>query len=288
MFTNDVPYGTREGCCFMPTVWYPDCLYHCPEGRGSPDQSSQACDLQWYRYCSAPCPAQYIASRRSLFSEYGPSRRDEKDSPHRSSTMATPNEHPSLDPSMGNLFIGLGVFSTMLYGFSCTQFIYYLRHYWTRDRPAMRCLVLFIWLLDTVVTVSDSYILWFYLVQRHGRLSSLLVSPKLYELEYATTGAITCIVQIFYVRQMWQLLYASTYRMRLLNSMIPVSAEPNDLHSGSCEAGDRQYSQLYLSPATSVKSSPPLSRNMGLTLIGLTTFSRRVCGRVSAFPQETV
>ncbi|KAH9934286.1 uncharacterized protein B0H18DRAFT_980543 [Fomitopsis serialis] len=135
--------------------------------------------------------------------------------------MTTPAGQPNLGPSIGSLLIA-AICSAMLYGSSCAQFAYYLRHYLDRDRLPMRCLVLFVWLLDTIVTISDICIIWFFVVTNHGNLSSLLVTPRVFELEYTTIVVTTCVVQLFYVSQIWQLLRESSSRLKLVITVAPV------------------------------------------------------------------
>ncbi|KAH9933507.1 uncharacterized protein B0H18DRAFT_984122 [Fomitopsis serialis] len=107
---------------------------------------------------------------------------------------------------MGCLLIGAGIFASMLYGSSCAQLVYYLWHYWNRDRLPTR-------LLDTIVTASDIGLLWSFLITNHGCPSGLLI------LEYATTVVTTCAVQMFYISQIWQ--YSNVVAPAVL-SLLPV------------------------------------------------------------------
>ncbi|EPT01065.1 hypothetical protein FOMPIDRAFT_1049054 [Fomitopsis schrenkii] len=127
-----------------------------------------------------------------------------------------------LDDTLGCIFIGGVLSSGMLYGFASAQFILYLRHYATRDKLSVKCLVLFAWMLDTTATASDMSFGWYYLVQRHADLFGLLVLPKAYELEYAVTGFITCLVQMFYVREIWKLVREMPLMVRLATISPPM------------------------------------------------------------------
>ncbi|KAI0726065.1 hypothetical protein C8Q72DRAFT_796963 [Fomitopsis betulina] len=72
-----------------------------------------------------------------------------------------------------------GLFSTMLYGTTCAQTMYYCYHYWSDSAP-LKWLVVSICFLDTVATVTDVY------------------------LEYAAVAVTTFIVQMFYIHCIWQ------------------------------------------------------------------------------------
>ncbi|KAH9934313.1 uncharacterized protein B0H18DRAFT_553754 [Fomitopsis serialis] len=138
-------------------------------------------------------------------------------------TVASPSSHLSVNlaPTIGSMFIGPGIFSSMLYGFACAQLMYYLRNYTTKDRLPVKGLVLFVWLLDTTITVSDIRMIFYYLIQSHGRFAMILLIPKVFALEYATTVVTICVVQLFYVHEIWQLLQTLPRQSRVLISLIP-------------------------------------------------------------------
>ncbi|KZT67319.1 hypothetical protein DAEQUDRAFT_758194 [Daedalea quercina L-15889] len=131
-----------------------------------------------------------------------------------------------LGPTLGCLFFGTVIFSSMLYGFACAQFIHYSRHYLSKDKSITKVLVVFLWqvrlLLDTTMTTSDMSIGWFYFVQRHGDVSGPLVLPKQYELEYAATAVTTCLVQMFYVHEIWQLVRAMPRKIQWIIVLFPM------------------------------------------------------------------
>ncbi|KZT66419.1 hypothetical protein DAEQUDRAFT_767990 [Daedalea quercina L-15889] len=129
----------------------------------------------------------------------------------------------SLGLTLGCVFIGTGFFSTMLYGVTCAQFTYYASHYHARDGLLLRTFVLFIWVLDTVVTIADVYILYNYSVDGHGVLTSLEVLPKMFSVEYATVGIAIFIVQMFYVHGIWHLLPNMRQRWKVACVAFPVS-----------------------------------------------------------------
>ncbi|EPT01071.1 hypothetical protein FOMPIDRAFT_1049059 [Fomitopsis schrenkii] len=88
------------------------------------------------------------------------------------------------------------------------------------------------WLLDTVTSASDVYILWVFLIRGHGNVFGLLVFPKVYELEYASTSVTICVVQIFYVHGIWQLLERSPIKARVAVTVLPAAFSLLSLASG--------------------------------------------------------
>ncbi|KAH9933501.1 uncharacterized protein B0H18DRAFT_647706 [Fomitopsis serialis] len=126
-----------------------------------------------------------------------------------------------LDPTLGSLFIA-GFFSTILYGASCAQFMFYTRHYFHHDKSLVKGLVFLIWILDTVTTVSELYIFWCFAIRGHANWFDLLTFSKLYELDYATISVTTCVVQIFYIHGIWQLSETSSRKYKLAISALPM------------------------------------------------------------------
>ncbi|KAH9926038.1 uncharacterized protein B0H18DRAFT_360826 [Fomitopsis serialis] len=128
-----------------------------------------------------------------------------------------------LNPTVGSVFIG-ALFSALFYGSTLAQVAYYSWNYLRRDRLLVKILVFSTLALDTAITISDVGITWSFVVQGHGQLLALIVVPKLYAVQYAMLRATICIVQIFYIHGIWQLLeqFGTTYKMRLAVTIPPL------------------------------------------------------------------
>ncbi|KZT65778.1 hypothetical protein DAEQUDRAFT_759178 [Daedalea quercina L-15889] len=130
--------------------------------------------------------------------------------------------HLSLGLLLGCMFIA-ELFAAVLYGFACSQFMYYIRHYWAHDGLFLKCIVLSMWLLETLLSASEIYIIWIILVEGHGSSSSLLNAPKVFALEFATLSLDICVVQMFYVYGLWQLLQGLSCKAKIVLTISPAA-----------------------------------------------------------------
>ncbi|EPS99065.1 hypothetical protein FOMPIDRAFT_84831 [Fomitopsis schrenkii] len=112
--------------------------------------------------------------------------------------MAAPDLH--FDDTIGCFFAGT-IFATLLYGCTCGQGLYYLSEY-PDDRRMIKALVLTLWGLDTATTVTDSMLMWDYVVRGHQTTAALATMPSLVQslqvILYASSST-----KVFY----WALFY---------------------------------------------------------------------------------
>ncbi|KAI0933758.1 hypothetical protein AcV5_005824 [Taiwanofungus camphoratus] len=125
--------------------------------------------------------------------------------------MTGPNLH--LNDSMGCFFIGV-FFSVAFYGTTCAQLIYYATEY-PNDRWYLKCLVAFVWLLDTSSTILSVQIIWYYLVQGHANVITLTILPNTFVAEYAVAAIAVLLVQCYYMHNIWRLLGNRWYKAPL-------------------------------------------------------------------------
>ncbi|KAF8347395.1 hypothetical protein F5887DRAFT_1072387 [Amanita rubescens] len=72
---------------------------------------------------------------------------------------------PKFDDTLGALLVG-GLFALSLWGVICSQtYTYFMTQ--TRDRPAVKLSIAFLWLLDTLDSALDFHILYYYLVTNY-------------------------------------------------------------------------------------------------------------------------
>ncbi|KAH9933505.1 uncharacterized protein B0H18DRAFT_647916 [Fomitopsis serialis] len=128
--------------------------------------------------------------------------------------MAAPLPHLNLNTTLGTLTIAI-ILSMTLYGATCAQMIYYHNHYTRHDRGFVRGLVFIMWMLDTVVSISDICFLWYYVITCHADPSRIGLIPRIYELEYASVGTTIWIVQFFYIYGIFRLLQGRPNKVRL-------------------------------------------------------------------------
>lgn len=116
--------------------------------------------------------------------------------------MTGPNLN--LNPSMGCFFIGI-LFSTILYGVTCAQAIYYCWQYRT-DKWYIRVLVAYLWSMDTVITIVDIWILWDYIIHSHANPLALATLDTAFIVEYGLSAFTVLAVQVYYLHNAWQLM----------------------------------------------------------------------------------
>jgi len=98
--------------------------------------------------------------------------------------------------AMGPIFIGC-MFNVCLFGVMITQVYLYFNTYKT-DRRWMKCLVLFIFLADTVNAVFDLVYVYNSLVVHFGELKAISTATWVFSTDPAMTGIISTAVQLFF------------------------------------------------------------------------------------------
>ncbi|KJA13398.1 hypothetical protein HYPSUDRAFT_209581 [Hypholoma sublateritium FD-334 SS-4] len=90
-----------------------------------------------------------------------------------SSLMPRATSTMHFDTTLGALIIG-GLIGMALWGITSVQAYNYFTYIKNRDRPPLKLMVAFLWILDTVDSCLNAHTLYFYLVTNYGNLLSLL------------------------------------------------------------------------------------------------------------------
>lgn len=114
---------------------------------------------------------------------------------------------------VGLLFSGIAL-STLLYGVSCAQMLYYFKHY-PRDSRLMKGYILLLWVLDTTRTCVDTASLWFWLIQNHAQASGLVVIPVPFAMDFSFSKLTIVAVHGFFVINIWKLLKEHRFQREL-------------------------------------------------------------------------
>ncbi|KAI0820976.1 hypothetical protein BC629DRAFT_414427 [Irpex lacteus] len=99
------------------------------------------------------------------------------------------------DLILGPLLVGI-IFNTYLYGLVTYQFAAYYKTKFS-DPPAIKYMVLFLFLLDTVHSVAVMWMLWAYCVDGYGDPSTLAVALWPYTFTPIATGLASMVTQLF-------------------------------------------------------------------------------------------
>ncbi|KAH8806597.1 hypothetical protein DL96DRAFT_1506787 [Flagelloscypha sp. PMI_526] len=92
----------------------------------------------------------------------------------------------------------IGTFlSTILYGAICTQVITYFQIYGRRDVWWLRCLVAYLFLAETVMTISELAICYEPFVLKSGKPEAMSLTPKMLPADSIVTVLISTPVQIY-------------------------------------------------------------------------------------------
>ncbi|KZT74917.1 hypothetical protein DAEQUDRAFT_701087 [Daedalea quercina L-15889] len=126
----------------------------------------------------------------------------------REATMTESNLH--LNATIGCVFAGT-LFATLFYGCTCGQGLYYVSEY-PDDQKMVKALVLILWGLDTTTTVTDSMLMWDYVVRGHQTPATLATMPAIGSLHHLFSGTTIYIVQMYYVFTIWKLMYSKWWR----------------------------------------------------------------------------
>lgn len=131
--------------------------------------------------------------------------------------MTGPNLH--LNSSLGSFLVGL-MLSTIFYGITCAQVVYYFFHY-RKDKWFLQVLVLLLWTLDTMVTAADIQFIWKLVVTNHASPSTLFPLARGCTVDYIGVALAVIIVQSYYMFNTWHLIANPLYRIPLVGmSMI--------------------------------------------------------------------
>ncbi|KZT66959.1 hypothetical protein DAEQUDRAFT_739704 [Daedalea quercina L-15889] len=106
----------------------------------------------------------------------------------------------SFDTSLGCFFIGI-ILSTLFYGCTLGQVVYYARHY-KEDR----------WLFK-------GFLIWEFLVTGHADLLKLASMPPSGVAEYLVATIVVLMVQIYYSTTIWKLVHKTSYKI-LITSLV--------------------------------------------------------------------
>ncbi|KIJ62389.1 hypothetical protein HYDPIDRAFT_136040 [Hydnomerulius pinastri MD-312] len=107
------------------------------------------------------------------------------------------------DTTIGTLLIGI-FFNTYLYGLVTYQFAAYYRTKFN-DRPAIKCMVLFLFLLDTFHSASAIYMAWTYTVTNFDNPAALADAEWPYTFTPIGTALAALVTQIFLGYRIWRL-----------------------------------------------------------------------------------
>jgi len=119
--------------------------------------------------------------------------------------MATTTESVStLGSALGAPYIG-AMISAMLFGVTNFQIYFYFRKY-KQDRPFQKCIVIYLWLLDTSHMAFVTAHLWHYLIDSFGNVVALQYVNWSYRLQMTMMLVIIASVQSLY-----------TWRIRILS-----------------------------------------------------------------------
>ncbi|KAI0692148.1 hypothetical protein BC835DRAFT_1416727 [Cytidiella melzeri] len=99
------------------------------------------------------------------------------------------------DLTLGPLLAGI-LFNTFLYGLVVYQFATYYKTKFN-DPPAIKCMIFFLFSLDTVHSIAVMWMLWQYCVAGYGEPSTLAVVLWPYTLTPIATGLASMVTQIF-------------------------------------------------------------------------------------------
>ncbi|KAG6331638.1 hypothetical protein ID866_7451 [Astraeus odoratus] len=109
------------------------------------------------------------------------------------------------DKTLGTLLVGI-FFNTYLYGLVSYQFAAYYRSVLPpefNDRPAVKYMVLFLFLLDTFHSASVVYMAWTYVVANFGNPAALAVAEWPYTFTPIGTAAAALTTQLFLGYRIW-------------------------------------------------------------------------------------
>ncbi|OBZ79896.1 hypothetical protein A0H81_00123 [Grifola frondosa] len=108
----------------------------------------------------------------------------------------------NLGPTYGATLIGI-LISSVLYGFTSFQTYLYFIRFGKNDRRLLKCMVAFIWVLETLHEFLVSHYLYWNLIVNYGNPSALVATTNVDDVTTGVTALITLVVQCFYSRRIW-------------------------------------------------------------------------------------
>lgn len=112
---------------------------------------------------------------------------------------------PALDNTYGALLIGV-LAAIALWGVTCTQtWTYFARAAKEKDNAYFRCLIAFLWVLDTFDSALDVHIVYYYLVVNFMNPLAILTVVWSVVTHILITSVTNFIVRCLYIRQVFRL-----------------------------------------------------------------------------------
>jgi len=116
-------------------------------------------------------------------------------------------EIPKFDNTLGAILIG-GMVAMALWGITCVQSYTFLT-YNSQDRPRLRILVIFLWVLDTFDSVLNCHMLYFYMVSNYLNPLALLVPVWSVIIHVAITSISNFIIRCLFAHRVYKLSHGS-------------------------------------------------------------------------------
>ncbi|KAF8347233.1 hypothetical protein F5887DRAFT_1157825 [Amanita rubescens] len=110
---------------------------------------------------------------------------------------------PNLRSTIGAILLGV-IGAAMLYGATNVQVYFYYRKY-PKDRIILRCIVPFLWAMDTLHMAFTIHELWHYLIESFGNDQALL------PITWSHKVIIVLTVQTLYTWRVWKLMYGCSH-----------------------------------------------------------------------------
>ncbi|KAJ7139644.1 hypothetical protein C8R44DRAFT_765035 [Mycena epipterygia] len=111
---------------------------------------------------------------------------------------------PALDNTFGAIFIGV-IIAAGLWGIGTAQCYWYYTEYHNKDHLALKLLVLFVWILDTVHQALISHVIYNYLVQNFANPLYLFYNEWSLDIQSLFETLICFTVQCFFLLRIWRL-----------------------------------------------------------------------------------
>jgi len=105
--------------------------------------------------------------------------------------------------TIGAVYLGV-VVAAMFYGVTNVQVYFYIRKY-RQDRTVLKCVVAFLWMMDTLHMVFTIVEPWHYLIDEFGNNPGLLTITWSHKLQQSINVMIVLTVQSLYTWRVWKL-----------------------------------------------------------------------------------
>ncbi|KAF8553140.1 hypothetical protein OG21DRAFT_1414869, partial [Imleria badia] len=131
------------------------------------------------------------------------------------------------DRMIGTLLVGIFL-NTYLYGLVTYQFAAYYRTKFN-DRPAVKYMVLFLFILDTVHSISVIYMAWSYTVTNYDNPAALAVAEWPYTFTPIATALAALVTQLYLGFRIWRMTSS-----RILYGVVILLAIPSFILGMAC------------------------------------------------------